>query len=54
VIFGSIGTIMLLMIWLNLNAFVLLIGYEINASIHYNRNLRTKALDLSAAEKERE
>ncbi len=54
VIFGSIGTIMLLMIWLNLNAFVLLIGYEINASIHYNRNLRTKELDLSAAEKKGE
>ncbi|HWB62727.1 MAG TPA: YihY/virulence factor BrkB family protein [Chitinophagales bacterium] len=37
VIFGSIGTIMLLMIWLNINAFVLLIGYELNASIHYNK-----------------
>ncbi|MCX6199541.1 MAG: YihY/virulence factor BrkB family protein [Bacteroidetes bacterium] len=46
VIFGSIGTIMLLMIWLNLNAFVLLVGYEINASIHYNTNLRTKELDV--------
>lgn len=46
VIFGSIGTIMLLMIWLNLNAFVLLIGYEINASIHYNSNLRTKELEV--------
>jgi membrane protein len=40
VIFGSIGTIMLLMIWLNINAFVLLIGYEINASIQYNKTLR--------------
>ena len=46
VIFGSIGTIMLLMIWLNLNAFVLLIGYEINASIHYNTTLRTKELEV--------
>ena len=46
VIFGSIGTIMLLMIWLNLNAFVLLIGYEINASIHYNATLRQKELDV--------
>jgi membrane protein len=45
VIFGSIGTIMLLMIWLNINAFVLLIGYEINASIHYNKTLRTKELE---------
>lgn len=51
VIFGSIGTIMLFMIWLNLNAFVLLIGYEINASIHYNTTLRTKELDLTNVQK---
>lgn len=49
VIFGSIGTIMLLMIWLNINSFVLLIGYEINASIHYNASLRTKELDVKEA-----
>ncbi|MBP7389165.1 MAG: YihY/virulence factor BrkB family protein [Chitinophagales bacterium] len=46
VIFGSIGTIMLLMIWLNLNSFVLLVGYEINASIYYNSNLRTRELEV--------
>jgi membrane protein len=46
VIFGSIGTIMLLMIWLNVNAFVMLIGYEINASIHYNRTHRQKQLGI--------
>jgi membrane protein len=40
VIFGSIGTIMLLMIWLNINSFILLIGYEINASIHFNHTLK--------------
>jgi membrane protein len=45
-IFGSIGTIMLLMIWLNVNSFVLLVGYEINASIHYNASLRTKELEV--------
>jgi membrane protein len=48
-IFGSIGTIMLLMIWLNVNAFVMLIGYEINASIHYNRTLRLKQLEIKDA-----
>ncbi len=46
VIFGSIGTIMLFMIWLNINSFVLLIGYEINASIHYNKTLRQKELEI--------
>ncbi len=50
VVFGSIGTIMLLLIWLNINAFVLLIGYEINASIYYNRTLRTKELDIKRPE----
>ena len=46
VIFGSIGTIMLSMIWLNINSFVLLIGYEINASIHYNSLLRKRELEV--------
>ncbi|MBL7776682.1 MAG: YihY/virulence factor BrkB family protein [Chitinophagales bacterium] len=46
VVFGSIGTIMLLMIWLNINSFILLIGYEINASIFYNSTLRTKELEV--------
>ncbi len=50
VIFGSIGTIMLLMIWLNLNSFVLLIGYEINASIHYNASLRMQELEVKEDE----
>ena len=49
-IFGSIGTIMLLMIWLNINAFVLIIGYEINASIHMSRISRTKKLQIQVAE----
>jgi len=31
--FGSIGTLMIIMIWLYLNALVLLIGFELNASI---------------------
>jgi membrane protein len=50
VIFGSIGTIMLLMIWLNINSFVLLIGYEINASIHYNSLLRKRELEVKEIE----
>jgi len=31
--FGSIGTLMIIMIWLYLNSLVLLIGFELNASI---------------------
>ena len=47
-IFGSIGSIMFLMIWLNINAFVLLIGYEINASIYFNKVHRSKELERKA------
>lgn len=32
-LYGSIGTLMILMIWINFNALVLLIGFELNASI---------------------
>jgi len=32
-LYGSIGTMMAFMIWINYNSFVLLIGFELNASI---------------------
>jgi len=39
-LYGSIGTIIVLMLWMQLNALALLIGYELNASIAVNRNLK--------------
>lgn len=36
-IYGSIGSIIVLMVWLYLNSFVLLIGFELNASIEMIR-----------------
>ena len=39
-IYGSIGTLIVLMIWLQLNCMILLIGFEINAGIAVLRNLR--------------
>jgi len=39
-VYGSIGTFIVLMLWMQLNAFVLLVGYELNASIAVNRNLQ--------------
>ncbi len=33
-IYGSIGVLIALMIWIQLTAIVLLVGYEVNASIH--------------------
>jgi len=33
-LYGSIGTIIIVLIWIYLNAMVILIGYELNAAIH--------------------
>lgn len=41
-LYGSIGTVMIILIWLNINAFVLLIGYEINAAIYYHHSIRQR------------
>lgn len=38
-IYGSIGALIVIMIWLQLNAFILLIGFELNASIAVHRDL---------------
>ncbi len=39
-VYGSIGTIMVLMLWIQLNCFILLVGFELNASIAVNRDLK--------------
>jgi membrane protein len=39
-LYGSIGTIIILMLWIQLNALFILIGYELNASIAVNRDLK--------------
>lgn len=39
-VYGSIGTIIVLMLWIQINCFVILVGFELNASIAENRNLR--------------
>jgi membrane protein len=41
-LYGPIGTVIAIMIWLNLNALVLLIGYEINVAIYYHRSIKQK------------
>jgi len=41
-VYGSIGTLIVLMIWIHLNALVLLVGFEINNSIDVNRILRQR------------
>ncbi len=41
-LYGSIGTIIVTMLWIQINAFVLLVGFELNASIAVNRDLKLK------------
>jgi membrane protein len=42
-LYGSIGTLMIIMIWINFNALSVIIGFELNASIRgAKRNLRVK------------
>jgi membrane protein len=41
-LYGPIGTVLAILIWMNLNAFVLLVGYEINVAIYYHRSIKQK------------
>lgn len=41
-LYGSIGTIIVTMLWIQINAFVLLVGFELNASIAVNRDLKSE------------
>jgi len=38
--YGSLGALIVLMLWLQINAIIILIGYELNASIIVNRAMR--------------
>jgi len=44
-VYGSLGTLIVVMIWLNLNALILLIGFELNAAIAVNRDLKEREMD---------
>jgi membrane protein len=39
-VYGSIGTLIVLMVWLQLNCMILLIGFEVNAGVAVLRDLR--------------
>lgn len=39
-IYGSIGTLMVIMLWLYFNSLVLLIGFELNASIRHAKDIK--------------
>jgi membrane protein len=39
-LYGYIGTIIVIMLWIQINSFILLLGFELNASIAINRDLK--------------
>jgi len=39
-VYGSLGALIVFMIWMNINTFVILVGFELNNSILMNRHLR--------------
>lgn len=41
-LYGSLGTLILVLVWIQINAIILLIGFELNASI-YSAKIRQKA-----------
>ncbi len=43
-LYGSIGTFLALLVWVNANSSVLLLGFEFNASVHKARNQAKKQL----------
>jgi len=46
-IYGSISALIVMLIWLQINAFILLVGFELNTSIAVNRDLgRIKNRDI--------
>jgi len=45
-VYGSIGALIALMIWIQLLTTVLLLGYEVNASLHYGHKIQ--ALDQAS------
>lgn len=49
-LYGSIGTLIVVMLWMYLNAFIILIGFELNAAIYINRKLVMEARQREAQE----
>lgn len=43
--YGSIGTIIVLMLWIQINCFFLLVGFELNASIAVNRDIKLEQVE---------
>jgi len=43
-LYGSIGALIVVLLWLKINAFILLSGFELNAAIAVKRDLKNESL----------
>jgi membrane protein len=53
-LYGSIGTLIVVMLWMNLNSLIILVGFELNAAIYINRSLLIEARQREAVDKIKE
>lgn len=53
-LYGSIGTLIVVMLWMYLNSLIILVGFELNAAIYINRKLITEAREREALEQDEE
>lgn len=50
-LYGSIGTLIVVMLWMNLNSLIILVGFELNAAVYINRSLLIEARRREEVEK---
>ncbi|MCE3279197.1 MAG: ribonuclease BN/unknown domain fusion protein [Bacteroidetes bacterium] len=46
-LYGSIGTLIVIMMWIYINSLILLLGFDLNASIHTAKNITTYNTSIS-------
>jgi membrane protein len=49
-LYGSIGTLIVVMLWMYLNSIIILVGFELNAAIYINRSLVKESKQREAEE----
>ena len=45
-IYGSIGALIVMMVWIQFNSFILLVGFELNASISVHKHKQRKRMTI--------
>lgn len=48
-LYGSLGALIVLMMWIQINSLIILIGYELNASIMVNKDMGEKCIEETEA-----